>query len=283
MLRRSAQRCFAAKSSGLVLVRKDDVNPAIAVVTLNNAEKLNALTVAMGDEFRGVMEDLRRAAEKDPAKLRAVVLTGSGRAFSAGGDLEFLRSRVAAGAALSAEARKDNKATMLDFYDRFLSIKRVPVPVLAAVNGHAVGAGLCLAMAADLRFVASGAKLSLNFSKIGLHPGMGASFHLPRLVGPQLAAKMILTGDNVDGAEAAAMGLCLEAVPAEQVLPSALALARRITASPPLAVNQAAQTLRRDLVSLHEALDRESTCQSFNFDSGASAVTAGLDAISNRK
>ena len=258
---------------------KDVTNPAIAIVTLNNPEKLNALTVAMGEEFKAVAEDLAKGGRD----LRAVVVTGSGRAFSAGGDLDFLNSRVAIGAPLTPESDAENKQCMLDFYARFLAIKKVPVPVISAINGPAVGAGLCLAMAADMRIVAHCAKLSVNFVKIGIHPGMAASYHLPRLVGPQQAARMILTGDVVTGEEAVKIGLCLESVPKDEVLETALALARKICRSTALPINQATATIREGMRTLEDATDRESSSQAQNFGIGGAAVVEGLSGVAKKK
>eukprot|EP00754_Rhynchopus_humris_P044762 Rhum_TRINITY_DN4378_c0_g1::Rhum_TRINITY_DN4378_c0_g1_i1::g.14084::m.14084 len=279
MMRRTAARLFTTRSSGVVTVAKDATDPRIAVVTLNLPDKLNALTEEMGHTFSSTVKTLAAEATADPEDLRAVVLTGAGRAFSAGGDLEFLHSRVAVGAPLDAAAAAANKASMLEFYSLFLCVKDLPCPVLAAVNGHAVGAGLCLAMATDLRVVASSAKLSVNFTNIGIHPGMAASHHLPKLVGAQMATKMILTGDAVSGDEAVDIGLALKAVPADAVLDEALALARRIVRSPVLPTNQATQTLRAGMPTQADAVERESTTQAQCFGEGGADVTAALEAI----
>eukprot|EP01064_Diplonema_japonicum_P033746 TRINITY_DN6741_c0_g3_i2.p1 TRINITY_DN6741_c0_g3~~TRINITY_DN6741_c0_g3_i2.p1 ORF type:complete len:276 (+),score=73.12 TRINITY_DN6741_c0_g3_i2:34-861(+) len=274
MFRRNVMRLFTKKTEGLVLVGSAEGDERIAVVTLNNPEKLNALTVNMGEEFKAAMEDLKQDKE-----VRGVVVTGAGRAFSAGGDLEFLKSRVETGA---TPLSSDNKTEMLKFYARFLSLKSLDVPVIAAVNGHAVGAGLCMAMAADIRIAALNAKLSVNFTRIGIHPGMAASYHLPRLVGPQQAAKMILTGAPVTGEQSVPMGLCLEALPAEQVLPAAIDLMKNIISADALCTGQAVQTLRSDISSMEEATDRESSCQAINFCEGGSVVEKNLNAMMKR-
>eukprot|EP01059_Diplonema_ambulator_P035620 TRINITY_DN8463_c0_g1_i1.p1 TRINITY_DN8463_c0_g1~~TRINITY_DN8463_c0_g1_i1.p1 ORF type:complete len:290 (+),score=99.78 TRINITY_DN8463_c0_g1_i1:41-871(+) len=275
MFRRSAARLFTKRTSGLVLVDNAGGDDRIAVVTLNNPDKLNALTVDMGNEFATVVKDLK--ADKD---LRGVVVTGAGRAFSAGGDLAFLRSRVAVGAEDTTHAL--NKEEMLRFYARFLSLKTLEVPVIAAINGHAVGAGLCMAMAADIRIAAADAKLSVNFTRIGIHPGMAASYHLPRLVGPQRAAQMILTGAPVLGEESVPMGLCLKALPADEVLPASISLMKEIVSADAMCTNQAVLTIRSGVSSQHEATDRESTCQSFNFREGGHIVASALDAMTKR-
>lgn len=116
-----------------------------------------------------------------------MVLTGEGRAFSAGGDLAWLRERA------SSDPR-DNVDTMLAFYDRFLCLRSLPVPIIAAINGPAVGAGLCLTLACDLRVAARSAKLGFTFVHLGLHPGMGCTHFLPKIAGPQTAARLLLSG-----------------------------------------------------------------------------------------
>ena len=177
----------------------------------------------MGAALSGAIADL--AARRD---ARVVVLTGAGPAFSAGGDLGMLADKVA-----RAKAGQDQTASMRRFYEAFLSVREAPVPVLAAVNGHAVGAGACVAMACDIAIVSATAKIGFNFARLGIHAGMGGSWTLPRLVGPQRAAELLYTGRLVSGADAVGYGMALEAGPAAEVLPRSLALAAEIAASAP--------------------------------------------------
>jgi enoyl-CoA hydratase/carnithine racemase len=242
----------------------------VALLTLTRPASLNALTVAMGDEFEAALRGL------DYSAARAVVVTGAGRAFSAGGDLAFLRARA-------ASTGSKNAAVMRAFYDRFAcALRRCPVPTLAAINGHAVGAGLCLAVAADLRVAARSAKLSISFVGIGLHPGMGATYWLPQLVGPQQAARLCLTGEAVSGEEAARIGLVLEAVDDAEVLPRTLALARRIAAQAPVAVRGTARSLRLQAdADLDAALAREADAQSYCY-SGPDLLE-GVEAVAAKR
>ena len=151
-------------------VKVEHPSDGVALVTMDDPERRNAMTEQMGRDLATALGELG----DDPA-LRCVVLTGTPPAFSAGGDLAMLED-------LGRRAREDGfdaTATMRAFYDRFLAVRDVPVPVVAAINGHAVGAGLCVALACDLRIVAADARVGLNFARIGLHPGMGGSWLLP--------------------------------------------------------------------------------------------------------
>ena len=222
----------------LVLSERHD---AIAVLTFHDPERLNAMTQAMGEALADAVAALRAATE-----LRAVVLTGAGRAFSAGGDLGMIGQRASEGAAGAAGGgRRRNRAFMRSFYELFLSVRDLPCPTVAAIQGAAIGAGLCVALACDLRVAASEAKLGLNFNRLGIHPGMGATWTLPRLVGPAHAAELLYTGRILDGAEAARIGLVNRAVAREQVLDEAMALARAIATSAPRAVRGTKQALAR--------------------------------------
>ena len=145
----------------------------IGVITLADQARLNALTEPMGDAFSRLVDSIQANRQG----VAAIVLRGEGRAFSAGGDLDFLRAR-------RADSPESNVTMMLAFYRRFLAVRRLPVPVVAAINGPAIGAGLCLALACDVRVAAASAQLGVTFTKLGLHPGMGATHFLPRIVGP---------------------------------------------------------------------------------------------------
>jgi enoyl-CoA hydratase len=156
------------------------------------------------------------------------------------------------------------------------------VPSIAAINGHAIGAGLCVALACDLRIVAAEAKVGLNFARLGLHPGMGGSWFLPRILGAQRAAVWLYTGQLVTGAEAAAQGLALSAAPAEDVLAEALALARRIAVASPVVVRQLkgnlAEVEQRDLDA---ALLAEARAQAVSY--GTQDLVEGLAAARERR
>jgi enoyl-CoA hydratase len=219
---------------------------------------------------------------KEP-DVRAVVLTGSGRAFSAGGDLGMIGARAEAGASGPGGApRRTNRDQMRAFYQLFLSVRDLPCPTVAAMNGAAIGAGLCVALACDLRIAAIDAKLGLNFTRLGIHPGMGATWTLPRLVGPAVAAELVYTGRIIDGAEAARIGLVNRAVERERVLPDALALAQEIATSAPVAVRGSKLALARSAdASLEDQLSFEAARQSECFETGD--IREGLQAVREKR
>ena len=257
--------------TGLVQVeRRDD---GVAIVTLHDPDRRNAMTPEMGDALRDTFLDL--ATDED---LRVAVLTGTPPAFSAGGDLGMLEDH----ARRTREEGFDATDEMRSFYERFLELRALPVPVVAAVNGHAVGAGLCVALACDLRYVAHEAKVGLNFSRLALHPGMGGSWFLPRVLGAQHAAKWLYTGRLFSGTEAADDGLALEALPADEVLPAALSLAEEIAQASPLVVRQLRTSLAVSATnSLDEQLDLEAAMQAVNY--GTEDLAEGLAAGRERR
>ncbi len=241
----------------MALVEVTDRGSGVALVTLNDPDRRNAMTVDMGAALE---EAFLRLA--DDADLRAVVITGAPPAFSAGGDLAMLEEH----ARRAREERFDATDEMRAFYQRFLAIRSLPVPVVAAVNGHAIGAGLCVALACDLAVMASDAKVGLNFARLALHPGMGGSWLLPRRVGMQRSAELLYTGRLVSGADATGYGMALEALPAEDVLPRALALAGDIAASSPLVVRQLKVSLASSQTNtLGTQLDLEAANQAVNY------------------
>ncbi|MFD0683077.1 enoyl-CoA hydratase/isomerase family protein [Actinomadura fibrosa] len=207
-------------SEPLLVDRRPD---GVAVLTLNDPGRRNAMSDAMTAAWKAAIAELRA-----DAGLRCLVLTGAGGAFTSGGDLSWLADTNA----VAVPALRDR---MLEFYRTWLSIRDVEVPTIAAVNGHAVGAGLCLALACDLRYAASDAKLLAPFTALGLHPGMAATWLLPEVAGLPLAREMLLTGRVLTGAEAAASGLVNRAVPREEVLGAALDAAARVAAQAPIA------------------------------------------------
>lgn len=262
------------------LVRVERAGPggAAALVVFDDPERRNAMTEAMG---RALTDVVARLSADD--SVRAVVLTGAGAAFSAGGDLALLEEKSRAGREAPGEpARSANRAFMRTFYRLFLSVRDLPVPSIAALNGAAIGAGLAVALACDLRIAAREAKLGLNFTKLGIHPGMGSSWTLPRLVGPAHAADLLLTGRIIDGVEAERIGLVNRAVERDTVVSAALAIATGICDCAPIAVRQTKQALARTAgVDLADQLDFEAEQQAICYESAD--LAEGLRAARERR
>jgi enoyl-CoA hydratase/carnithine racemase len=195
----------------------------IVLLTLNDPSRRNAMSDPMTDAWREAIAELRR----DPA-VRCVIVTGAGSAFSSGGELSWIAER----GEVEVAPLRDH---MLGFYRAWLSIRALEVPTIAAVNGAAVGAGLCLALACDLRYAAADAKLIAPFTQLGIHPGMAATYLLPEVGGLPLAREMLFTGRTVTGEQAESCGLVNRAVPREEVLDLALEIGAEIAAKAPVA------------------------------------------------
>jgi 2-(1,2-epoxy-1,2-dihydrophenyl)acetyl-CoA isomerase len=213
-----------------------EVADGIATVTLNRPEKLNAYTVEMGD---AVVDAFARA--RADAAVRAVILTGAGRAFCAGVDLEHLKKHLSAStseaSAMSGSAAGALRSPRLgeeDFLRKFpLELLHFPKPVIAAVNGPAIGVGVTMILPCDLRLAAEDAKLGLTFAKLGLLPGLGSTHLLPRLVGMAKALELVLTARVVTAFEAAEIGLVNRVVPPDALVDEARATARAMAEGRP--------------------------------------------------
>lgn len=237
-------------------------NEHVTVVTFERAPH-NYFT----PELIGALADQLEELAGD-GRTRAVVLRGAGRHFCAGADF----SGAGASAGISVET----------LYGHGLRLFAQPLPVVAQVQGAAIGGGLGLALAADFRVGAANAKLAANFAKIGLHQGFGLTVTLPRLVGAQKALNLLLTGRTVRADEALAMGLVDEAVPAEEADAVAQALAAALAANAPLAVRSIRQTMRSGLVEeIRAAVDREASEQRKLF--GTSDFREGITAAAERR
>ena len=197
----------------------------LVLVTLDLADRRNAMTEPMTRSWREVMRSL-----KDDGSVRAVVVTGSGSAFCAGGDFSWL------GATPDADVPA-LRERMMAFYRAWLSVLDVPVPVVAAVNGAAIGAGLAVALACDIRVAADDARLAVPFTSLGLHPGMATTALLRRAAGDTLARDMLLAGRALRGSEAVASGLMSRSVSRERVLGTALDIAVDVAAAAPVATS----------------------------------------------
>ncbi len=225
-----------------------DVEDGVATITLDRPDALNALTVASKRELLAAFE--RVAA--DPG-VRAVVLTGAGRAFCSGQDL---KERLAPDAArLDVELRERYNPIIR-------SMRSLDRPIVAAVNGVAAGAGASLAFAADLRIAAEGASFLLAFGRVGLVPDSGATWLLPRLVGPAKAAELALLAEPLGAAEAERLGLVMRVVPGDRLLEEARAVALRLAGLAPRSLALTKRALEAGWSStLDEALELEARFQ----------------------
>jgi enoyl-CoA hydratase/carnithine racemase len=226
----------------------------ITRVSLNRPAQANALDEAMGEELKAALE----LASREP-EARVVVLSGEGKHFSAGGDFAFIEENTRL-------PRDQVRERMLRFYRMYLSVLDVPLPTVALVHGSAIGAGLCLALACDLRVGTRSARLGANFLRVGLHPGMGATLLLPHVAGPARAARLLSTAEVVSGEAAVALGLLGEAVDDDELERAGRRVAEQIAEGAPLAARELVATLRGPLRQrLPETLAREAECQADDF------------------
>ncbi len=209
----------------------------VVIVRLDRPETRNAITEP--DMVEGLVDALDRAGA-DP-EARVVVLTGEGPAFCSGGNIKKLREEITDSTLPPAEI----EAFYRNGIQRIpLAFERLDLPVIAAVNGPAIGAGCDLACMCDIRIAAESARFAESFVRLGLVPGDGGAWFLPRVVGMSKACELTFTGDTVDAAEALAIGLVSRVVPDGRLMAEALDLARRIAANPPRAVRLAKRLLR---------------------------------------
>jgi enoyl-CoA hydratase/carnithine racemase len=203
-------------------LRIDRPSEGVVLLTLDNPDQRNAMSEEMTSSWVAAIDEI--AADRS---VRAVVVTGAGSAFCSGGDTSWIASEP--------DATVDRLRTrMVAFYRAWLSIRRLEVPTIAAVNGAAIGAGLCMALACDLRYAASSAKLGAPFVKLGMHPGMAATYLLPNVVGDAHARDLLLTGRIADAEEALRLGMVSRVMPDETFLEDVLAVAEGIAASAPI-------------------------------------------------
>ena len=217
-----------AAYSGLRLERDGPV----AVVTLDRPEVLNAIDLDLALGLGDVMRDLEADAE-----IRVIVLTGAGRAFSAGADLKYRRAVDVA--ARNEHVRAINRS--------LLQMETMGKPILAAVNGLALGGGTELAAACDLRYAAQEASFGLPEITLGVFPGAGAPVRLPRLIGRGKAKELIFTGQRIDGREAERIGLVEKAFPLTDLLPKTLKIAHQIAVNGPLGLRGAKQLINQGM------------------------------------
>ena len=224
----------------------------LATITLNRPERMNAFTAQMIREWVEALADART----DP-EVRAVVVTGAGRGFCAGADLRGDSALAQA----AAETRPPSPAERRNWLrDGVHAVPRAVAlldkPYVAAVNGPAVGAGMDMASMCDIRIASETARFSMAYVRMGIVPGDGGCYYLPRIVGVAKALELIWTGDFMDAQEALRLGYVSRVVPADELMPAVRDFARRLAEGPAVAIQLAKRLVYRGLeASLPEALE----------------------------
>jgi enoyl-CoA hydratase/carnithine racemase len=229
-----------------------DVTDGVATVTLNRPDKLNALTFDVYADLRDLLAELPHRGD-----ARVLVITGQGRGFCSGGDVEEI----------IGELQKMAAAELLEFTRMtgavVKALRECPLPVIAAVNGIAAGAGSVIALASDFRLLAESASFAFLFTKVGLAGAdMGSAYLLPRLVGLGRATELLILGDKVDAEHANRIGLAAKVVPNESLASEAAALAKRLADGPALAYSTTKVLLTRELdMDLGSSIELEAMTQ----------------------
>jgi enoyl-CoA hydratase/carnithine racemase len=234
----------AAPAGPVILEQK---HGGITTLVMNRPERLNALNTELASELNDAL--CRAAADES---VRVVVITGAGRAFCAGGDLALI------GKGRQSGKTDDLEPLLRSGMQSVLKMRSMTQPVIAAVNGPAAGAGMNIALAADIRIAAEEATFGQNFAKVGLFPDFGGTYFLPQLVGQSVAAELFYTGDMIDAKTALRLGIVNHVVPSAQLETEAKNLAMKIMQGPPVAIRAVKRAIfgseRRKLA---DALEKE--------------------------
>jgi 2-(1,2-epoxy-1,2-dihydrophenyl)acetyl-CoA isomerase len=226
-----------------------DVADGIATITFDRAEKLNAYTPEMGDEIVAAFE----GAKQDDA-VRVLIMTGSGRAYCAGVDLDYLKAHMS-GESMGPGPKLGEEAFVRDWP---LELVEYPKPVIAAINGPAYGVGVTMTLGCDVRLAARGAKLALNFTKLGVLPGLGSTYLLPQLVGMAKSLELVMSAATITAEEAERIGLVQRCVEPDALLGEARALAGAMAEQKPEVLAAAKQALRSGAASsMAKAMETE--------------------------
>lgn len=238
------QATHAAPAAPVLLESREG---PIVTLTMNRPDRLNALnnelSTALNDALAGIAAD---------ASVHVVILTGAGRAFCAGGDLAVI------GAGRAKRDETELAPILRSGMQAVLKLRTMPQPVIAAVNGPAAGAGMNLALAADIRVAVEEAVFGQNFAKVGLFPDYGGTYFLPQLVGPAKAAELFYTGDMIDAQTALRLGIVNHIYPADRFKAGVESLAAKIATGPQIAIRAVKQTIfAREHKALAQALEKE--------------------------
>ena len=237
----------------------------IGILTLNRPKSLNAMNLKMGKEFAEFVNYLQ-----NEQNVKVLILRGQGPSFCSGGDIKSTFNMYVA-----PPAKVQQNA--MDFYKSFLTVRSLDIPTIAVIHGHTVGAGLCLAMACDMRIASTDTKLSMSFIKVGISPGMGGTYFLPRLIGTAKAMEMCLLGETIDAKQALQIGLVNHLVAPEKLTDFSLNFAGRIAKNPTVAVRLIKKAIYQGLnKDLDAALTLEALSQATCSSTGdvKEAITA---------
>ena len=244
-----------------------DINDYIATITFNRPERMNAMGGTLVEDTIEALQSFQ-----DNADVRAVIITGAGgRAFCAGADMLNLQNRADEATPMARRRYVQNAQKLT------MAIRQLEKPVIAAVNGAAAGGGCDIALACDIRIASERASFGEVFARIGLFPGTGGTYFLPRLVGIAKALELIWTGDVISAKEAEQIGLVSQVVPPEDLIPTTIAFTQRLTQGPPLAISLAKSAVYKGLdLDVHSALEYAATAESITLtsDDHREAITA---------
>ena len=240
-------------------LRFEEPEAGIGLITLNRPDRLNALNLDMVDELHTLFDQLR-----DREKTRVLIITGEGRGFCSGADIKDSRLRREA-STLFSNAASHLVAIQKRYSERILEMRRLPQPIIAAVNGPAAGAGMCIALASDVILATPRATFIASFINIGLSGGeLGTSYFLPRAVGRARAAEILLTGRTVEAKEAGRIGLVSRLVEEDELRDAAMETARTMLNKSPMGLRLTKEALNQNLdaPSLEAAIELENRNQS---------------------
>ncbi len=234
-----------------------EVVDKVAKITFNRPEDRNSMNLEMLTQFNKSIESVKN--END---VRCMIISGSGSTFSSGAHFD---DNFNAGTHTGKERLPHE--IFLDLYKSFLDLQKIEIPIIAAMNGHAIGGGLGLALICDIRIACKTAKYGANFARLGIHSGMGVSYMLPRLIGISKANEMLYTGRLISGEKAEQIGLASYAMDAGQTGEKAMELAKEIATCAPVAVRMMKRSIYRNLDwDPMKGAEYESHCQSRTFE-----------------
>jgi 2-(1,2-epoxy-1,2-dihydrophenyl)acetyl-CoA isomerase len=246
-----------------------EINESVATVTLNRPEARNAINIEMIDGFHASLD----AIEKDK-EIRAVIITGAGKSFCSGGDLNHPLFRL--------DTTDERRPIIKHIYDVPKRIHKIPVPFIAAINGPAIGGGVTLAGFCDLRIASDSAVFILNYVGIGVLPDFGGCYFLPHVVGIGKAMELAMLGEKFDAREAFRIGLVNKIIPDGELMTEARKTAQKLANMPPLAIGHIKKAIYNlPKKSMDEALDTEA--EYFNYLIGTNDCREGAKAFMEKR